>query len=121
MKKLLVILPLLFVFATFINAQPRDERPRPNFENLKQELNLSGEQAEKFELLFNQKLEEMKAVKEFFKEERSAARDKMIEINDKYHKQFSEILDEEQLEKFEEITKERREERMDRPRRKFKN
>lgn len=117
MKKSLLIVPLFLFFSIQINAQPRENAPHPNFEKLKLELNLSDEQAEKFETLFKQKMKELEGMREFFREDRAAARDKMIEINDKYHKLFSEILNEEQLDKFEELTKERREDRENRPRR----
>lgn len=117
MKKLLSIVPILLFFSIQINSQPRENAPHQNFENLKLELNLSGEQAEKFEILFKQKTKELEGIREFFKEDRLAARDKMREINDKYHEMFAQILTEEQLKKFEEITKERREERENRPRR----
>ena len=115
MKKLLFIIPLLFIFTIQMNSQPRGKNRRPNFEKLKTDLNLTDEQAEKFEILLNQKIEEMAGLRELFKENSSEAREKMIEINDKYHKLFAEILDDEQLAKFEEITKERREKRLNRP------
>jgi len=114
MKKLLIIIPMLFFFTIPTKAQPRENGPHPNFEKLKLELNLSEEQAEKFEVLFKQKMKEMDGMREFFREDRSAARDKMIEINDKYHKLFAEILDEEQLAAFEKLTEEKREEMIDR-------
>ena len=117
MKKLLFIIPLLLFFTVQIYSQPRENRQRPNFEKLKTELNLTNEQAEKFEALFTEKMEEMKSLRDVFAGDRSAARAKMVEINDKYHKLFTEILTKEQIEKFEEITKERRENRKDQPRR----
>lgn len=117
MKNMLLIIPIIFLFAILINAQPLENAPHLNFEKLKLELNLSGEQAEKFESLFKQKMKDLEGIREFFKDDRAGARDKTFEINNKYHKLFSEILDEEQLAKFEELTKERREDRENRPRR----
>ena len=114
MKKPLLIISLLLFFTILTKAQPREQASRPNFEKLKLELNLSEEQSEKFETLFKQKMKEMEGVREFFKEDRAAERNKMIEINDKYHKLFSEILDEEQLAALEKLTEERREEMTDR-------
>lgn len=114
MKMQLIIIPVLLFFTILTKAQLRENAPHPNFEKLKLELNLTDEQAEKFEAIFKQKTKEMDGIREFFREDRTAAREKMIEINDKYHKLFSEILDEEQLAAFEKITEERREEMTDR-------
>lgn len=105
MNKLFFVITILFVFSIQTSSQPRENRPLPNFEKLKLELNLTAEQAEKFESLFNKKMKEMEDVKDFFKKDRSAAGDKIEELNEKYHFLFSQILDEEQVEKLEQLTK----------------
>lgn len=114
MKKFSSIIGILLISLCSYSQQAEKEG-KERFEHLKSELNLSVEQAEQLKSLMKERKELQKIERNNSKEKSiaiEAERKARIEQRKEEHKAFkaqlSEILNEEQMTKFEQIMKERR-------------
>lgn len=113
MKKYFAIAALAFI-AIGASAQDQNVTPKEKFDRLKKELDLSEAQSEQLiQIMNNRKKEHEERAAEIQKERKEKQEQRAAE-REKYRSQLREVLNEEQMEKFEQIMKERRENAVDR-------
>ncbi len=106
MKKVIIssLVAIMILFVQQIWAQRSPER---KIDHLKTELNLSDDQVEQLEQIFESKHEEMKSLRGDEEKTREEKRAAMEDFRATINKEIENVLNEDQLTKFQEIKKER--------------
>lgn len=131
MKKIATIIVLIFAFTFTAQAQKRGGKPSAEkmLKKMTKELNLTEAQQSKIKPLLETQIADRKAMNEIrkaskdsgqkpSKEERKQQREVRMEKEAAFNTEMASILDKEQLVKFEEIAKERKEKGKDRMKKK---
>ena len=108
MKKLLVLLVMVLIQFTLVNAQGRMS-PKERAADLKEKLELNDEQAQKVEVIFTASAEKAKELREKYAGNRADMMKAMAPINEENDKKIDSLLTDKQKEKYAQMKKERRE------------
>jgi Spy/CpxP family protein refolding chaperone len=122
MKQFLIINVCMgiFIFFLFACSNENDRRgrftPAQRAEELKERLDLTADQAKKIEKIYQDSQEKFAKLREDFSGDRSEMRESARRIMEETDTLIKEVLNEEQIEKYEQYRQERRERGGQRPR-----